>query len=208
MSSKKKEENIKVKFSSQPKEKVAVVLDESTQQERVGINFEGIFRNSNTISNPIENLSLYTIRIKNLTDEKLYDVDLFNYEHEKQEKIEYSCTHGVSYEYFLRLLASYNKPIELIRMMRFSAFCDYNKFQNKQLRTSINAIYTKLNGCSESIKTNISIYMNAYQQQSNIIEVPLTDDKIIKLSNELQLRLDYLMPETEMTINLFPIKIN
>jgi hypothetical protein len=204
MSSKKKEEKIKVKFSSQPKEKVEVVLDESTQQESVGINFEDVLSKSN----PIENLAPYTIRVKNLTDEKIYDVDLFNYEHEKQKKIEYSCVHGVSYEYFLRILASYDKPSELIKMMRFSAFCDYHKFQNKQLRNCIRTIYTKLDGCSASIPTEIAIYMNAYQMQGNIIDVPISDNQRIKFSNQLQLRLDYLMPETEMVIHLFPVKID
>jgi hypothetical protein len=205
MSSKnKKAEKLTAKFSSQPKEKVAVVLDESTQQESVEINFEDVISKSK----PIQNLAPYTIRIKNLTDEKLYDVDLFNYEHEKQKKIEYSCVHGVSYEYFLRILASYDKPSELIKMMRFSAFCDYAKFQNKQLKTCIRTIITKLDGCSASIPTEIAIYMNAYQMQGSIIDVPISDNQRIKFSNQLQLRLDYLMPETEMVIHLFPVKID
>ena len=111
------------------------------------------------------------------------------------------------YDKYLRLLASYNEPIELIKMMRFSAFCDNSKFQNKQLRTFIRTIYTKLDGCSEYITTAISNYMNPYQQQSNIIEVPLVDKQLIKFSNQLQLRLDYLMPETEIVITIFPSKI-
>jgi hypothetical protein len=212
MSSKnKKGEKLTAKFSSQPKiidesskEPKSIILDESNQQESFEINFEDVVAKSK----PIKNLAPYTIRVKNLTDEKLYDVDLFNYEHEKQKKIEYSCIHGVSYEYFLRILASYNKPIELIKMMRFSAFCDYSKFQNKQLRTCIRTIYTKLDGCSASTPTEIAIYMNAYQQQGNIIDVPITDNQRIKFSNQLQLRLDYLMPETEMIIHLFPVKID
>jgi hypothetical protein len=212
MSSKnKKGEKLTAKFSSQPKiideyskEPKSIILDESNQQESFEINFEDVVSKSK----PIQNLAPYTIRVKNLTDEKLYDVDLFNYEHEKQKKIEYSCIHGVSYEYFLRILASYDKPSELIKAMRFSAFCDYSKFQNKQLRTCIRTIYTKLDGCSSSIPTEIAIYMNAYQQQSNIIDVPLTDNQRINFSNQLQLRLDYLMPETEMVIHLFPVKID
>jgi hypothetical protein len=212
MSSKnKKGEKLTAKFSSQPKiidesskERNSIILDESTQQESFEINFEDVV----TKSKPIQNLAPYTIRVKNLTDEKLYDVDLFNYEHEKQKKIDYSCIHGVSYEYFLRILASYDKPSELIKAMRFSAFCDYSKFQNKQLRTCIRTIYTKLDGCSSSIPTEIAIYMNAYQQQGNIIDVPIIGNQTIKFSNQLQLRLDYLMPESEMVISLFPVKID
>jgi hypothetical protein len=212
MSSKnKKGEKLTAKFSSQPKiidesskEPKSIILDESNQQESFEINFEDVIAKSK----PIQNLAPYTIRVKNLTDEKLYDVDLFNYEHEKQKKIEYSCIHGVSYGYFLRILASYDKPSELIKAMRFSAFCDYSKFQNKQLRTCIRTIYTKLDGCSSSIPTEIAIYMNAYQQQGNIIDVPIIGNQTIKFSNQLQLRLDYLMPESEMVISLFPVKID
>jgi hypothetical protein len=212
MSSKnKKGEKLTAKFSSQPKiidesskEPKSIILDESNQQESFEINFEDVIAKSK----PIQNLAPYTIRVKNLTDEKLYDVDLFNYEHEKQKKIDYSCIHGVSYEYFLRILASYDKPSELIKAMRFSAFCDYSKFQNKQLRTCIRTIYTKLDGCSSSIPTEIAIYMNAYQQQGNIIDVPIIGNQTIKFSNQLQLRLDYLMPESEMVISLFPVKID
>jgi hypothetical protein len=186
------------------------IESDSAKEFAIGINQNDNIAsmNINNQKQPSQILAPYTIHIKNLTDEKLYDVDLFNYEHEKQKKIKYSCTHGVSYEYFLRLLASYNKPSESIRMMRFYAFCDYHKFQQKQLRSCIRSITTTLDGRSASIPNNIAIYMNAYQQQGNIIEVPLTDKQQIKLSNELQLRLDYLMPESEMTINLFPVKID
>jgi hypothetical protein len=219
MSSKKKSEKLTAKFSSQPKIKDDSVLDEKIKDGSSNEPTPIILDEVNEIlefnvselakdNSKKESLLPYQIRIKNLTDEKLYDVDLFNYEHEKQNKIAYSCVHGVSYEYFLRILASYDKPSELIKMMRFSAFCDYAKFQNKQLRTCIRTIITKLDGCSASIPTEIAIYMNAYQQQGNIIDVPITDNERIKFSNQLQLRLDYLMPETEMVIHLFPVKID
>jgi len=197
----KKGEKLTAKFSSEPK------INDESSSEPIPIILDELNVAEYNIPKK-ETLLPYQIRIKNLTDEKLYDVDLFNYEHEKQKKIEYSCIHGVSYEYFLRLLASYSEPIELIKMMRFSAFCDYSKFQNKQLRTFIRTIYTKLDGCSEYITTAISNYMNPYQQQSNIIEVLLVDEQRIKFSNQLQLRLDYLMPETEIVITIFPSKIN
>lgn len=206
MSSNKKSEKLTAKFSSQPKikdessnEPTPIILDESTEIIDFKVSEFNIPKK--------ESLLPYQIRIKNLTDEKLYDVDLFNYEHEKQKNIEYSCIHGVSYEYFLRLLSSYNEPIELIKMMRFSALCDYSKFANKQLRTCIYTIYTKLDGCSEYITTELSPYINAYQPQSNIIEVPLLDKQRIKFSNQLQLRLSYLMPETEIIITIFSTKI-
>jgi hypothetical protein len=169
---------------------------------------ESLVNTNQVIENKVQNLLPYIIHIKNLTDEKLYDVDLFNYEHDKQKKIEYSCSQGVPYENFLRQLASQNKASELITKMRFSAYCDYPKYQVKQLCSYIKTIITKSNGSSKTNTIHIQAYMSAYQQQSNIIEVTLTDEQKFEYSNQLQLRLDYLMPEAGMTIFLFPVNID
>ena len=155
-----------------------------------------------------ETLLPYSFHIKNLTDEKLYDVDLFNYDHEKQQKIAYSYINGVPYDRFLGFLSSLNNVQEVIRVIRVSAFCDYPKFKRKQLIACLHTIYNNPNGISTSTPNEIGNYLSPYQQQSDIIEVPLTENGRIKLFNQLQLRLDYLMPESEVFISLFPVKIN
>lgn len=150
----------------------------------------------------------YSFHIKNLTDEKLYDVDLFNYDHEKQNKVAYSCTNGVDYNMFLRFLSSLNEAKEEIVMMRFIAVCDYQKFKSKQLRTCLYTIYEEPNGRKVSKPTELSIHLSAYQQQSDLIQVDLSGKSTIKIFNQLQLRLAYLMPEAEMHVAIFPQKIN
>jgi hypothetical protein len=55
-----------------------------------------------------------------------------------------------------------------------------------------------------SIPTNLIVYLSAYQFQSDIIDVPFSGESRIKLFNQLQLKLSYLMPETEMYITIFP----
>lgn len=150
----------------------------------------------------------YSFHIKNLTDEKLYNVDLFNYDHEKQNKVAYSCTNGVDYKHFLRFLSSLNEAKEEISLMRFVAVCDYQKFKSKQLRTCLSIIYQEPNGRMVSTPREAGMYFSAYQQQSDIIEIPFNNKPKIKLFNQLQLRLSYLMPEAEMHITIFPQKIN
>lgn len=150
----------------------------------------------------------YSIHVKNLTDEKLYDVDLFNYDHEKQNKVAYSCTNGVDYNMFLRFLSSLNEPTERVNLLRLVAVCDYQKFKAKQLRSCISVIYQEPKGRMISTPIQSGIHLSAYQQQSDIIEIPLKDLNKIKLFNQLQLRLSYLMPEAEMHITIFPQKIN
>lgn len=151
-----------------------------------------------------ETLLPYCLHVKNLTDEKLYDVDLFNHDHEKQNKVAYSCTNGVDYNMFLRFISSLNEAKEEIVMMRFIAVCDYQKFKSKQLRTCLYTIYEEPNGRKVTTPKELSIHLDAYQQQSDIIQVALSGKSAIKIFNQLQLRLSYLMPETEMYITIFP----
>jgi hypothetical protein len=157
----------------------------------------------------IEEISLpYQIHIKNLTDEKIYNVDLFNYDHEKQRKLSYSCTNGVSYDKFLRWLSSLNEPKEKIALLRLQVWCDYHKFINKQINCCLHTIYEKPNGKMISVPLQVGNYFSANQMQSGIVDMPMSDNQDIQLFNELQLRFSYLMPETEMIITIYPSKIN
>lgn len=211
MSSKnKKDEKLTAKFSSQPKikdestnEPTPIILDESSISDEF-FDMSAILGKGKEVKK--ESLFPYQIHIKNLTDEKLYDVDIFNYEHDKQRKIEYSCTNGVPYERFLRSLSSNCLSEEKVDLFRLMAWCDYAKFQNKQLNCCLHTIYEKPNGNYSSVPTHVGIYFSAYQQQSSIVDVK-NDGLKIQLNNELQLRLSYLMPETEITITIFPSKI-
>lgn len=150
----------------------------------------------------------YQICIKNLTDEKLYDVNLLNYDHEKQNKIAYSCGMGVEYNSFLRFLSALSEAKEQVKLLRVQVWCDYPKFRSKQLNCCLHKIITDPNGRMQSVPLQVSHYFSAYQHQSDIIDIPMTDVDKIELFNKLQLRLSYLMPETEMIITIFPSTIN
>lgn len=207
MSSKKKSEKLTAKFSSQPKikeessnEPTPIILDESNEILEFNVSdFVG--------DKPKQSVFPYQVRIKNLTDEKLYDVDLFNYEHEKQNKIAYSCGMGVEYNRFLRFLSALSEEKEQVKLLRVQVWCDYPKFRSKQLNCCLHRIIQNPNGCLESVPLEVGHYLSASQFQSDIIDIPMTDDNKIELFNELQLRLSYLMPETEMIITIFPSTI-
>jgi hypothetical protein len=151
----------------------------------------------------------YIINIKNLTDEKLYDVDILNLKHEKQNKVSYSCSTGVDYDWFLMSIFSQNKPKEEVMKLRLVSICDYAKFRDKQLRCCLHVINQKSDGCMASSPIDTGIYFNPYQMQSSIIDIDIHNEmNRIKLFNQLQLRLSYLMPETEVVITIFPCEIN
>ena len=205
MSSKKKSEKLTAKFSSQPKikeessnEPTPIILDEVNEILEFNVSELGKGNSKK------ESLLPYQIRIKNLTDEKLYDVDLFNYEHEKQNKIAYSCGMGVEYNRFLRFLCALSEAKEQVKLLRVQVWCDYPKFRSKQLNCCLHRIIQNPNGCLESVPLQVGHYLSASQFQSDIIDIPMTDDNKIELFNELELRLSYLMPETEMIITIFP----
>ena len=144
----------------------------------------------------------YIIHIKNLTDEKFYDVKLFDYEFEKQDKIKYSCPIStVEYSQILRTLADENEPRKVIGAIRAMAFCDYKKFQSKQINCGFSVINKDINGSEVSSPDYFII--DPYQQQDGISHKSGLE---IKFYNKLQIQLAYLMPETEMTIYLYPIK--
>jgi hypothetical protein len=200
MSSKnKKGEKITAKFSSQPKIIEDSILDEKTEIIDFKVSEFNIPKK--------ESLLPYQIRIKNLTDEKLYDVDLFNYEHEKQNKVAYSCGMGVEYNRFLRNLSALSEAKEQVTLLRFQVWCDYPKFRSKQLNCCLHKIITNPNGRMQSEPLQVGNYFSAYKQQSDIIDIPMTDDNKIEFFNELQLRLSYLMPETEIIITIYPSTI-
>jgi len=146
------------------------------------------------LSNP------YIIHIKNLTDEKIYDVKLFDYEYEKQNKLKYSCPiSSVEYAQILRTLIGENEPRIEIGTIRAIAFCDYAKFKIKQINCEFNIINKDINGSESWIPDRFII--DTYQQQEAI---SVKSGLKIKFYNKLQIQLAFLMPETEMTIYLFP----
>lgn len=151
----------------------------------------------------------YIINIKNLTDEKLYDVDILNIKHEKQNKVSYSCSTGVDYDWFLMSILSQNKPKEEVMRLRLFSICDYPKFRDKQSRCCLQVINQKIDGSISSSPIHSSVYFSPYQMQSGIIDIDIHNEmNRIKLFNQLQLRLSYLMPETEVVITIFPCEIN
>ena len=143
----------------------------------------------------------YIITLKNTTDEKFYDVDVINYEHEKQDKIKYECNiTGVTYNDFLRtLIGEYTPKIKIVRTL-IVAHCDYKKFEGKQLN-SIVGIRTQ-DSCGNAFDHPASFIIDPYQNQIDRV----VSDYNYYLWSQLRLKMRFLMPETEVTFRLYPIK--
>jgi hypothetical protein len=141
----------------------------------------------------------WCIRIRNLTDEKLYDVKVFDFEHEKQRKIEYSSsTYNISYNELLRRIASYGVKMFDVVLLNHFVICDYAKFQLKQLCCGIDSTIKDTNGFEIRHKNYFMI--DPYQQQTSVCNL----ETKFPLSVESNLHYEYLMPETEIKLFLYP----
>lgn len=150
-------------------------------------------------SEPRKIESCYVFSVKNNTDEKHYNVDLLNYEHEKNRKISYELKTGMTYNDFLRQIQVKNN--EVIKAIRIYSLCDYGKFQAKQCAATLTFKSEDANGSSYS--TPIWCYLDAYQMQSNIVE---KKELNFNFNVNTQIKLEYLMPETQIYVYIFTEK--
>ena len=144
--------------------------------------------------------SPFIITIRNLTDEKLFDVKLLDYEHEKQKKIGYFNGYtGTNYNDVLRYLQS--ARAEIYQIYQFVSG-DYQKFLNRQLHIVLQHITYDCNRNEES--HSIPFLIDPYQMKENC---SVTNVKDCPISFNSNLILSYLMPEVEVKLMLFPSKI-
>ncbi len=147
-----------------------------------------------------EMIGVYVFSIKNCTDEKLYDVKVINADYKNQNKIIYEAIQsGVSYDDILKELTNINKAVYLGAIF-FTAYCDYSKFEQRQLSSNYQIITT--NAFGYPFVTPSRIIIDPYQYQPN------TANSItgVELNNNLQINLDFLMPDTELVLRIFLIK--
>jgi hypothetical protein len=186
------------------------------EEGRMGIKFEEIEGGLKTTTSILDEVARparlmpYVLHLKNLTDEKLYDVDLINYDYQNQNKIAYDVPNSsktYTYKHFLDFIRSLNTPTERISLIKIFALCDYSRFASKQLQSSLLTNYKELNGNYSPDECKLINYYSPYQIQYDVLKVDLHGDKRIILKNSLELKLSYLMPETEVIIYLCPEKI-
>lgn len=192
-----------------PKTKTATKPASSDKQPAEGtvVKFE-----MDSFKKNFEESKPFFIRLRNLTDEKLYGVDLFNPDFAKQRKIEYSSFGSISYEHILKQMKMAGARNGTLYCVYIAALCDYQKFQKKQVVSPFTVIVTSKNGTVTSEIQTPTI--DPYQTQDKVLTVkfhPILNQAStpmfpngIPLDSSLQLKWDYLMPETEVTIQLYP----
>ena len=138
----------------------------------------------------------YIIHIKNLTDQKLTDVQIFDHDYKDQQKIEYTCLNaGISYGDFLRMLIGENTPKKLIGIIY--AQCD--KFD----QFPFDLFIQKCDEYGKLIWDDVIFRIRHDQNQRTITVV----HKEFFLYNQTKLKLEFLLPNNSITFRFFPPSI-
>lgn len=136
------------------------------------------------------------VSVKNTTDDKFYDVNIFNPDYDKQDKIKYeSCISTVSFGEIIEQIRCGAFRIEKTMII---AICDYHKFKSKQLHSSIIIRQTEASGRETTEPKDVCL--DPYQNQDDRAIVDFEFD----LTVQTKLTTRYLMPETEVVYRFYP----
>ena len=138
----------------------------------------------------------YLIVLKNLTDEELSDVDLFNYDYDKQSEIEYSTFPNIKYADILRKLASENKPEIIIDRILICVESNDHDSSMRQINTKFFIIYSDINGNMSKMPYNFTILSHDGQKTGQMLGE-------FNFYNKLQIQLR-IVPQAVVTILLYP----
>jgi hypothetical protein len=141
--------------------------------------------------------SINEIVILNLSTEIVKNVKLFNFDFNKQSKIQYSCgASAITYESYLAALIGTNKPIYKIETIKIKAKATVFQWYEKQIKTKLSAIINNTNGYVVTVEYKpykpVVMGKDYAEFEYEEIEIPL--------SNKVQIQLDYIMPLTKVTV--------
>lgn len=147
----------------------------------------------------------FIIQIKNVTDEKIYDVPLFDEDYNSSEKIQYSASPGFQvgddnkYKDVLeKLYKNTEKQHFVSTVILLHAHCEFYKFKQKQLYLNCSII-------DECDKEDIVPFaIDPYQMQDNLVKA----SKEIVFNNKTNIILPFLMPETTVKLFICPTSLN
>jgi len=143
------------------------------------------------------------VKVKNKTDEKLYNIPILDYNNEFSEKVKfYSGVSTISYQDILMSLKSKGLEFSLIRVQVCS---DCHKFAGKQLSQTYRISQKEING--KMIDCPVPFLIDPMQMQSDICESRYNFNMGIIDGHIHNLTMGHLMPEVECVFTIFPSPI-
>jgi hypothetical protein len=142
----------------------------------------------------------FILKVKNVTDDKIYNLNLLE-NLDQRVSINYGID-GISLDDFRELIKS---QITTIGVVKFKAFYEFKKFVEKQLECSFTIDFTDKKG--NKSKKIVRLMTDPYQYDPTQIT---THDSFVMTNIDgcnTSLILEYLMPEMELFIYLYPMSI-
>ena len=146
----------------------------------------------------------WIIVIENKTCSEVFDVPIFNFDHEKQDKLIYKCgLSGTNYNEMLRNIDCITVPTTEIDKIMIDATCGYSLFVQMQLNNEIRIEHKKYDSSTKGRKYDTMI--NPHQYQQSIIVVDGFENEII--SREMNIYLKRILPLTTIVFSIYPKEI-
>lgn len=141
----------------------------------------------------------FSVTVKNLSDDKLYSVKVFDIDFENNRKIQYTFGGIVlTYKEFLHAIPDFENAFKIGRIQTHAGG-DYAKFWSKQLISPYHITSAGVNGNFASL--GILPVISPYQQQTNTV----VNEISWSLYRGVNVNLPFLMPEVSITFTFFQI---
>lgn len=142
----------------------------------------------------------YIIKIQNTTDDKHYNVPVFNMEHEKNKSIRWKS--GIMLSSYNEILAQKNADAITGRVGKVMIIteCDYKKFELRQMGCPF--ILSSRDSFGNKTDQGEFVTIDPYQQRSDCV-VCVVEKYNFHLKCLSDIVFEYLMPETSIELRLY-----
>jgi hypothetical protein len=140
--------------------------------------------------------SPFIVRLKNLTNKKLFKVDVLNWGHKSQTDIEYGAVCGIGYTEMLNQFSSESYKFVSIR---YNVKHKNPKYRSKQYGNNLRLYYEESDGVMPTIQIPFN-YTDNLQTDNDCITVHF----VFSFDYLDKIQLDFLMPKAEVNFYFFP----
>lgn len=149
----------------------------------------------------LNNEYCFTIHLRNMKDVAIDKTTLFDYHHRECLSVDYDSPYPPGYDFLLRQLAAFKQYDNLkITKIHINAIHENEEIALKQLGAELLVIYCAINGMSITQRHLLEILYDPDQDEKSVI---LTFDNPISLTNQLDIEIEYLMPNIHLVFTIF-----
>ena len=145
----------------------------------------------------------FTIHLRNMIDVAIDKTTLFDYHHRECLSVDYDSPYPPGYDFILRQLAAFKEYENLkITKIHINAIHENEEIAIKQLGAELLVMYSAINGMCLTQRHLLDILYDPEQHHKSVV---LNFDEPISLTNQLDIEIEYLMPNIQLVFTIFYI---